>query len=159
MSTSIAVLGAWVITAAGIQLGTLWIMKTAILPMLNTLPYDRYVKVCHLIDMHVFHPIAVWNGIIAAGVGGIAAYRAPDAAESALFALGSLSMIVVGITSEGFNRPTWRQIERWSPHRVAEGWVRKRRNWWLAHEVRTFGAAAAMLCYVAAFLTIAAGAR
>ncbi len=63
MTNTTAVLSLWVLTAAGVQLGTLWIMKTSILPMLNALPYDRYVNVCHLIDMHVFHPIAVWNGI------------------------------------------------------------------------------------------------
>lgn len=156
MTTTTAVLSLWVLTAAGIQLGTLWIMKTSILPMLNALPYDRYVKVCHLIDMHVFHPIAVWNGIIAAGVGAVAAYLAPSAAASALFALGSASMIVVGITSEGYNRPIWRQIERWSPHRVADGWLRKRHRWWLAHEIRTFGAMGAMAAFVSAFLAIAA---
>lgn len=155
MTTTTMVLSVWVLTAAGIQLGTLWIMKTSILPMLNALPYDRYVKVCHLIDMHVFHPIAVWNGIIAAAVGAVAAYEAPTAATSALFALGSVAMIAVGITSEGFNRPIWRQIERWSPHRTADGWTRKRRHWWIAHEIRTFGAIGAMSSFVAAVLVIA----
>jgi hypothetical protein len=154
MSTTTAVLSLWVLTAAGIQLGTLWIMKTSILPMLNALPYDRYVKVCHLIDMHVFHPIAVWNGIIAAAIGAAAAYEAPSATARVLFALGSVCMIVVGITSEGYNRPIWRQIERWSPHRIAEGWIRKRYRWWLAHEVRTFGAMGAMGAFVGAFLAI-----
>jgi hypothetical protein len=156
MTNTTAVLSLWVLTAAGVQLGTLWIMKTSILPMLNALPYDRYVNVCHLIDMHVFHPIAVWNGIIAAGIGGAAAYEAPNNTAAALFAVGSLFMIVVGITSEGFNRPVWRQIERWSPHRVAdERWVTKRRNWWLAHEVRTFGAMFALAAYFGAFLATA----
>lgn len=153
MTTTTAVLSVWVLTAAGIQLGTLWIMKTSILPMLNALPYDRYVKVCHLIDMHVFHPIAVWNGIIAAGIGAAAAYEVPRTSASVLFALGSVAMIVVGLTSEILNRPIWRQIERWSPHRVTdEAWVRKRHRWWLAHEVRTMGAASAMVCFVAAVL-------
>jgi SnoaL-like polyketide cyclase len=72
------ILNVWVLTAAGIQLGTLWIMKLSILPMLNALPYNRYVDTCHRIDMHIFHPIAVWNGVLAAVVGVVLAVLAPD---------------------------------------------------------------------------------
>jgi len=153
MSTTQSVLSVWVLAAAGIQLGTLWIMKLSILPMLNSLPYDRYVTVCQLIDMHVFHPIAVWNGVIAAGVGVWAATLAPNGTVAALYLLGSLGMLVVGIASEGFNRPIWRQIEKWSPHRVAGDWDRKRAHWHLAHQVRTYAAIVAVAAYVSAFLT------
>jgi hypothetical protein len=155
MTPAMAVLSVWLLAAAGIQLGTLWIMKLSILPMLNSLPYDRYVRVCQLIDMHVFHPIAVWNGIVAAAVGVVAAVLAPSSLAAALFVAGSAAMVLVGITSEGFNRPIWRQIERWTPRRVAEGWERKRHNWYLAHEVRTYGAIGAVTAYVAAFLFVA----
>lgn len=155
MSSAQSILSVWVLAAAGIQLGTLWIMKLSILPMLNSLPYDRYVNVCQLIDMHVFHPIAVWNGVIAAGIGIGAATIAPTPAVSVMFVLGSIAMLVVGITSEGFNRPIWRQIEKWSPQRTVAEWDRKRSNWHLAHEIRTYGAIAAVVAYVAAFLTMA----
>ena len=141
------ILSVWILAAAGIQLGTLWIMKTSILPLLNALPYDRYVNTCQLIDMHVFHPIALWNGIIAAGIGAYLAVVAPAAAASALFGVGAAAMLVVGLTSEGVNRPIWRQIEMWSPRRVASRWYAKRRTWHLAHETRTFGGLVAAACF------------
>lgn len=141
----------WLITSSSVQLGTLWIMKTSILPMLNTLPYDRYVNTSQLIDMHVFHPIAFWNGIVTAGLGATMAIRSDSAAATALYTAGTLGMAVVAVASEGFNRPIWRQIERWSPVRVSDGgWKRKRRRWHLAHEARTFGAIGAAAAFVAA---------
>lgn len=156
MDTVMGILTVWVLAASGVQLGTLWIMKTSILPMLNALPYDRYVTVCQLIDMHVFHPIAVWNGVIAAGVGIGAAVLAPSAWISALFVAGSVGMVVVGIASEGFNRPIWRQIEKWSPGRTPEGWARKRFDWHVAHQVRTYAAIVSVGAYVGAFLGLVA---
>jgi hypothetical protein len=152
VNTTMGILTVWVLAASGIQLGTLWIMKTSILPMLNSLPYNNYVTVCQLIDMHVFHPIAVWNGVIAAGLGVWAAFIAPSAAVSALFIVGAVGMLVVGITSEGFNRPIWRQIEKWSPQRTTNDWLRKRFNWYVAHEVRTYGAIVAIVAFIAAFV-------
>jgi hypothetical protein len=152
MNTLTSVLGVWVLTAAGIQLGTLWIMKLSILPMLNSLPYDRYVTVCHLIDMHVFHPIAVWSGVIAAGVGVWAAIASGHALVATLFLLGSVAMVTVGLASEGVNRPIWRQVEVWSPRRPADGWNRKRRIWHNAHSVRTYAAVVAVGAYAAAML-------
>jgi hypothetical protein len=151
------ILSVWVLVAAGVQLGTLWIMKTSILPLLNTLPYDRYVNTCQLIDMHVFHPIALWNGVISAGIGAYLAVVAPTAPASALFAAGAAAMLVVGITSEGVNRPIWRQIEMWSPRRVASRWYEKRRTWHLAHETRTFGGLVALASFaIAAILLVTA---
>ncbi|WP_328603361.1 hypothetical protein OG943_25090 [Amycolatopsis sp. NBC_00345] len=151
MNGTTAILTLCVLASSGVQLGTLWIMKTSILPMLNSLPYDRYVTVCQLIDMHVFHPIAVWNGVIAAGLGVWAAFLVGSPLVATLFVLGSVCMVVVGLTSEGFNRPIWRQIEKWSPERVAADWGRKRFRWYIAHEVRTYGAIAAVVAYIAAF--------
>jgi uncharacterized membrane protein len=145
------ILAVWLVLASGVQLGTLWIMKTSILPMLNALAYDRYVNVCQLIDMHVFHPIALWNGVSAALLGVALAVVAPSPAAAALFVAGALGMMVVGAASEGVNRPIWRQIERWSPHRVKDaGWEAKRYRWHLAHQVRTYGAVAALGCFAAA---------
>jgi uncharacterized membrane protein len=142
----------WVLAASGIQLGTLWIMKLSILPMLNSQPYGQYVTTAQLIDMHAFHPIAVWNGVICAGIGFAAAAESTNSAAAAMFVFGSLAMIAVGIVSEGFNRPIWRQIEHWSPERTADGWDRKRSHWHLAHEVRTYAAIAAIAAYVGAFV-------
>ncbi|WP_020667136.1 hypothetical protein [Amycolatopsis nigrescens] len=152
MDLTLGILTVWVLASAGVQLGTLWIMKLSILPMLNNMTYDRYVNACQLIDMHVFHPIAVWNGIISAGIGVWAAFLATSGAASALFIVGSIAMVVVGIVSEVFNRPIWRQIEHWSPERHAKDWVQKRFNWHIAHQVRTYGAIVAVGAYVAAFV-------
>lgn len=151
---NMGLLSVWVLAAAGWQLGTLWIMKLSILPMLNGLEYSRYVKTCQEIDMHVFHPIAVWNGVIAAGVGILAAFQAETTLGAVLFLVGSLGMLVVGITSEGFNRPIWRQIEKWSPDpdQQAEQWMAKRRRWWIAHEIRTYGGIGAVAAYIGAAL-------
>lgn len=150
MNTTGNIIAVWLVAASGIQLGTLWIMKLSILPMLNSLRYDNYVTVCQLIDMHVFHPIAVWMGVISAGLGIYAALLAPTAGAAVLFWVGSLGMIVVGIASEGFNRPIWRQIEKWSPHRIAEAWVRRRVQWHIAHQVRTYAAIGAVAAYAVA---------
>jgi len=152
MNTTVGVISALLITAAGIQLGTLWIMKLSILPMLNSLRYDGYVAVCQLIDMHVFHPIAVWQGVLTAGLGFAAAFLVPGGGASALFVIGSFAMIAVGIASEGFNRPIWRQIEKWSPERTANDWARKRYHWHIAHQVRTYAAVGAVAAYAAAFV-------
>jgi len=150
MNRTLDIIAVCLVVAAGIQLGTLWIMKLSILPMLNSLRYDNYVTVCQLIDMHVFHPIAVWMGVISAGLGIYAAVLAPSATVGALFVVGSLAMLVVGIASEVFNRPIWRQIEVWSPERVADAWLRKRFHWHIAHQVRTYAAIGAVATYAVA---------
>lgn len=155
MTTALTIMSVWVLAAAGIQLGTLWIMKLSILPLLNGLPYDRYVSTCQRIDMHVFHPIAVWNGVIAAGVGVIAAFATPSAASAALFVIGSVGMAIVGLASEGVNRPIWRQVEKWSIDKVDdEKWAQKRHTWHIAHQVRTYGGIIAVAGYIAAILAI-----
>jgi hypothetical protein len=154
MNTTLTIASIWVLAASGIQLGTLWIMKLSILPLLNRLPYDRYVNTCQLIDMHVFHPIAVWSGVIAGSIGVIAAFIAPTTAATVLFLVGSLGMLGVGLTSEGVNRPIWRQIEKWSTEQVSdERWAAKRHTWYLAHEVRTYFGILAVAAYIAAILT------
>lgn len=155
MTNALTIMSVWVLAAAGIQLGTLWIMKLSILPLLNGLPYDRYVSTCQRIDMHVFHPIAVWNGVIAAGVGVVAAFATDSAAAATLFVAGSVGMAIVGLASEGVNRPIWRQVEKWSIDTVAdENWAQKRHTWHLAHQVRTYGGILAVAAYIAAILAI-----
>jgi len=155
MNTTLTILSIWTIAASGIQLGTLWIMKLSILPLLNALPYDRYVNTCQLIKMHVFHPIAVWSGIIAGSLGVIAAIIAPNPAALVLFLVGSLGMLGVGLTSEGVNRPIWRQVEKWSVDKVSdERWAHKRHVWYLAHETRTYFGILAVAAYVAAVATV-----
>ncbi|MPZ81107.1 MAG: hypothetical protein GEV28_12215 [Actinophytocola sp.] len=155
MDKTLTIMSVWVLAASGIQLGTLWIMKLSILPLLNGLPYDRYVSTCQRIKMHVFHPIAVWNGVIAAGIGVVAAVAAPGVGSAVLFIVGSVGMLVVGLTSEGVNRPIWRQIEKWSTDTVDdERWAQKRHTWHLAHVVRTYGGILAVAGYLAAILTV-----
>lgn len=155
MTNALMIMSVWVLAASGIQLGTLWIMKLSILPLLNGLPYDRYVSTCQRIDMHVFHPIAVWNGVIAAGVGVVAAIATPGAGAAVFFVIGSVGMAVVGLTSEGINRPIWRQVEKWSIDTVDdERWAQKRHTWHIAHQVRTYGAIVAVAAYIAAVLAV-----
>jgi hypothetical protein len=155
MNTTLTIMSVWVLAASGIQLGTLWIMKLSILPLLNGLPYDRYVSTCQRIDMHVFHPIAVWNGVIAAGIGVLAAFVTPGAAAAALFVVGSVGMTIVGLASEGVNRPIWRQVEKWSIDTVDDDrWAQKRHTWHLAHQVRTYGAIVAVVAYIAAIFAV-----
>jgi uncharacterized membrane protein len=144
-------LAIWLVLASGVQLGTLWIMKLSILPMLNALSYDRYVTVCQLIDMHVFHPIALWNGVVSAVLGVGLAIAAPSPGVAVLFVAGSVGMGIVGLASEGVNRPIWRQIERWSPNRLSDcAWDEKRRRWHVAHQIRTYGSVAALVFFTAA---------
>ncbi len=152
MSTTVGVICTVLLAAAGWQLGTLWIMKLSILPMLNSLRYDGYVQVCQLIDMHIFHPIAVWMGVLSAALGFAGAFLVPGACPATLLVIGSLAMVTVGITSEGFNRPIWRQIEVWSPDRAPSRWVEKRTLWHIAHQVRTYGAMVAFIAYGAAII-------
>ena len=155
MNTTLTIMSVWVLAASGIQLGTLWIMKLSILPLLNGLPYGQYVSTCQRIDMHVFHPIAVWNGVIAAGVGVLAAFATTGAGSAALFVIGSVGMLIVGLASEGVNRPIWRQIEKWSVDTVDDDqWAKKRHIWHIAHQVRTYGGILAVAAYLAAILTI-----
>lgn len=155
MNTTLTVLSIWVLAASGIQLGTLWIMKLSILPMLNALPYDRYVNICQLIDMHVFHPIAVWSGVIAGSLGVVAAIVTSSTAAMVFFLIGSLGMLGTGLTSEGVNRPIWRQIEKWSTEKVSdEKWAQKRHTWHLAHETRTYFAILAVAAYIGAVATV-----
>ncbi len=142
----------WILAAAGAQFGTLWIMKTSIIPLLDARPYGEYVRNAQLIDMHLFHPIAFWNGIVTTGLGAFAAVRSGSPRQSAAYALGSVAMLGVGLTSEGLNRPIWRQLEHWDPHHPPTGWARLRRRWNRAHDVRTLCAAVALGAFTAAQL-------
>ncbi|MGH3758563.1 hypothetical protein [Actinophytocola sp.] len=153
MDTTLTIMSIWVLAWSGIQLGTLWIMKLSILPLLNALPYGRYVNTCQLIDMHVFHPIAVWGGVVAGAVGMVAAFVTSSGVAAALFVIGSLGMLGVGLTSEGVNRPIWRQIEKWPVDTVQdEKWAAKRHVWHIAHQVRTYFAVVAVAAYIGAVL-------
>jgi hypothetical protein len=64
-------------------------------------------------------------------------------------------MAVVGLASEGVNRPIWRQVEKWSIDKVDdEKWAQKRHTWHIAHQVRTYGGIVAVVAYIAAILAI-----
>lgn len=155
MDTVLNILGIWVLASAGIQLGTLWIMKLSILPLLNALPYGRWVNTCQLIKMHVFHPIAVWMGVIAGSLGVVAAFLTSSTAATVFFLVGSVGMLGVGLTSEGVNRPIWRQIEKWPVEEVTdEKWAGKRHIWHIAHVVRTYFGILAVFAYIGAMLTV-----
>ncbi|HEV7651145.1 MAG TPA: hypothetical protein VGP26_23600 [Actinophytocola sp.] len=155
MTTSLTIMSVALLAWAGIQLGTLWIMKLSILPLINTLPYSRYVNTCQLIDMHVFHPIAVWGGVVTGSIGVVAAFVTSSTVATVLFLIGSIGMLGVGLTSEGFNRPIWRQIEKWSVSTIEDDdWAAKRHVWHVAHQVRTYFGIVAVAAYVGAVLAI-----
>jgi hypothetical protein len=155
MDTLVLYMAVGVLAAAGIQLGTLWIMKLSILPLLNAQPYSRWVNTCQLIKMHVFHPIAVWMGIIAGSIGVVAAFVTDSGLATVFFLLGSLGMLGVGLTSEGVNRPIWRQIEKWPVDEIQdEKWAGKRHVWHIAHLVRTYFGIGAVAAYIVAALAI-----
>ena len=54
---------------AGLQFGTLWIMQTSILPLMNSRGPKEYLDTCQGINMHLFHRIALTGGIVVMGLG------------------------------------------------------------------------------------------
>jgi hypothetical protein len=133
---------------SGIQFGTLWIMQTSILPLMNTRTKEPYLDTCQGIYMDFFHPIALWGGI---AVMVAAVYLAIQFDGSARLAVGlaALGMIGVGGISEAINRPIWRQIEKWKYATMPENWQQLRKTWSTAHSLRTASAFLAVVAFCA----------
>lgn len=135
---------------AGLQLGTLWIMQTSILPLMNSRGPQDYLDTCQGIDMRLFHKIALSGGILFMLVGGYLTVSLDKTAAAACAAVATLGMIGVGLISEGTNRPIWRRIEAWNGFTLAQNWIELRRVWSRAHTLRTVSAFLAWVGFAAA---------
>lgn len=135
---------------SGLQFGTLWIMQTSILPLLNSRAKQEYIDSCQGIDMHLFHKIALSGGIAFMAVGAYLTVELEDGTAEIATAVATAGMIGVGLISEGTNRPIWRMIERWNIDTMATNWVELRRIWGSAHTLRTVSAFLALAGFTAA---------
>jgi hypothetical protein len=135
---------------AGLQFGTLWIMQTSILPLLNSRGAQEYLDTCQGIDMHLFHKIALSGGILFMLVGAWLTTELTEDAARISTAVATLGMVGVGLVSEGTNRPIWRRIEKWTIETQATNWVQLRRIWGNAHTLRTVFAFLALAGFTAA---------
>jgi hypothetical protein len=135
---------------SGLQFGTLWIMQTSILPLLNSRGPREYLDTCQGINMHFFHKIALSGGIVVMGLGVYLTIELTELAAATCAAIATLGMVGVGLISEGTNRPIWRRIEAWNTSTLAQNWVELRRLWGNAHTLRTVSAFIAMVAFTAA---------
>jgi hypothetical protein len=128
----LAIAVAW----SGLQFGTLWIMFTSIVPLLNSRGPQEYLDTCQGIDMHFFHPIAFWGGVLMM-VNGVYLATQVDGAAKVTVALAALCMLGVGMVSETQNRPLWRKLERWTVPELPGNWPQLRQHWGNMHALRT----------------------
>lgn len=135
---------------SGLQFGTLWIMQTSILPLLNGLGKDRYADTCQRIDMHFFHPIALGGGVTIMLVGLWLVTQFEGTAAKVTLAGAAAMMLAVGVISEGTNRPIWRRIEKWTPETQPADWEQQRHTWKVAHALRTAAAFLAVVLFTTA---------
>ena len=139
---------------AGLQLGTLWIMQTSILPLLNSRGPKEYLDTCQGIDMHLFHKIALNGGILFMLAGGYLTYQLDDIWAAICTAAATIGMMGVGLVSEGTNRPIWRRIEKWNTSTLAQNWIQLRRIWGNAHTLRTVSAFVSWVGFTAAAIIV-----
>lgn len=144
----LAIAVAW----TGLQFGTLWIMFTSILPLLNSRGPKEYLDVCQGIDMHLFHPIAFWGGI-ATMANGIFLFTQLDDSNAQILALiGAAGCLGVGIISETQNRPLWRKLEIWKVEELPDNWQKLRKHWSDMHTLRTASAFVALCAFTGAVI-------
>jgi hypothetical protein len=147
-----AIIAYLALTWSGLQFGTLWIMQTSILPLLNSRGPREYLDTCQGIDMHFFHKIALSGGVVVMGLGVYLTIEFTDIAAAVCAAIATLGMAGVGLISEGTNRPIWRRIEKWDTSTLAQNWVELRSLWGRAHTLRTVSAFVAMVAFAAAVI-------
>jgi hypothetical protein len=135
---------------SGIQFGTLWIMFTSILPLLNTRGPKEYLDTCQGIYMHFFHPIALWGGISIMVVGLYVGTQLNESVAQILSFIGAAGMLGVGVISETQNRPLWRKLEKWTVDELPDNWEVLRKNWSNAHGWRTLSAGIAVVAFTLA---------
>jgi hypothetical protein len=139
---------------AGLQFGTLWIMQTSILPLMNSRGPKEYLDTCQGINMHLFHRIALTGGIVVMGLGIYLIVELPGWGPRIAAAIATLGMIGVGLVSEGTNRPIWRRIEAWDTYTLAQNWIELRHFWGRAHTLRTISAFVALAAFTAAGIVV-----
>ncbi len=139
-------------TFVSIHCGTLYIMQSSILPLLNSRELVPYLATCKSIDMFVFHKIALWGGIVMMFVGVYLVTIFDDLLAQVCIAIATLMFVVVGAVSESTNRPIWRKIENdWTgPEDTPRDWKRQRRVWSTAHTLRTLAALVSTVAYAVA---------
>lgn len=135
---------------AGIQMGTLWIMYTSILPLLNSRGPKEYLDTCQGIYMHFFHPIALWGGITIMIVGIYVGTQLNETGAQIASFVGSAGMLGVGLISETQNRPLWRKLEKWKVEELPDNWQALRKHWSDAHGWRTISAFVAVVAFTVA---------
>lgn len=129
----LAIAVAW----SGLQFGTLWIMFTSIVPLLNSRGPKEYLDTCQGIQMHFFHPIALWGGIAMMVNGAYLATQVDESSAQVTVIIAALCMLGVGITSETQNRPLWRKLEKWTVAELPDNWQKLRAHWGNMHTLRT----------------------
>jgi hypothetical protein len=129
----LAIAVAW----SGLQFGTLWIMFTSIVPLLNSRGAQEYLDACQGIKMDFFHPIALWGGVAMMVNGFYLATQLDDSTAQITSALAALCMLGVGVVSETQNRPLWRKLERWTLAELPDNWQELRAFWGNMHTLRT----------------------
>lgn len=122
---------------SGQQFGTLWIMQTSILPLMNSRGQQDYIDTCQGINMHLFHKIALSGGIVVLGLGVYLTIELQESGAEIAAAVATMGMVGVALISEGSNRPIWRRIEAWNINTMATNWVELRSFWGHAHTLRT----------------------
>jgi len=135
---------------SGLQFGTLWIMQTSILPLIDSRTDQAYLDTCQGINMHFFHKIALSGGIAIMALGIYLTIQLDQSAAEICAALATLGMVGVGLISEGTNRPIWRRIEAWNIKTLATNWQQLRHVWSRAHTLRTVSAFLALSGFTAA---------
>lgn len=137
---------------SGQQFGTLWIMQTSILPLMNSREQQDYIDTCQGINMHLFHKIALSGGIVVLGLGVYLTIELQESGAEIAAAIATMGMVGVALISEGSNRPIWRRIEAWNINTMATNWVELRSFWGHAHTLRTVSAFLALAGFTAAAL-------
>jgi hypothetical protein len=133
---------------SGLQFGTLWIMFTSIVPLLNSRGPQEYLDTCQGIKMDFFHPIALWGGLLTMANGVYLATQVRSAAKPTCI-LAALCMLGVGVVSETQNRPLWRKLERWTVPELPDNWQALRTFWGNMHALRTAFAFAGLALFTA----------
>ena len=136
-------------TFVTVHLGTLYIMQSSILPLLNSRELPEYLETCKSIDMFVFHKLALWGGIVIMGLGVYLVTLLDETLAQVAIGIGTAMWIAVGAISESTNRPIWRKIENvWTgPDDTPPDWKHQRRVWSTAHTLRTLAALVATVAY------------
>ena len=139
-------------TFVSIHLGTLYIMQSSILPLLNSRELRDWLATCKAIDMFVFHKIALWGGIVMMGVGVYLVTLMDETLAKVCVGIATAMFVAVGAISESTNRPIWRKAENeWTgPENTPPDWKRQRRVWSSAHTLRTLAALVSTVAYAIA---------